>query len=223
MRPITYEIPKPLIPVHGRSLTEHLIDLLKKNGITDIVLSVGHLKERIMDYFGDGSKFKVNISYIVEEEPLGTAGPLKLGQKQHKMFSEPFVLTNGDELKDFDLSGMIAFHKKHNAAATIALLRVEDPSAYGVARLDGDRITEFVEKPKKEEAPSNLINAGIYILDPAIIDMIPEGFSMIEKDIFPKLAAQRRLYGYEFKGQWFNTGNMQDYETAIKEWKDIKA
>ncbi len=218
LRPITYEIPKALIPVHGKTLTEHLFDLFKKYGIKDIIMAVGHMREKIMQYYGDGSKFGVNITYIIENEPLGTGGPLKLA-KEH--LSEAFFCTNGDELKDIDLDEMYEQHTRENAKATIALTTVEDPSAYGVARLSGSKILEFVEKPKKEEAPSKLISSGFYILEPNTIEMIPDGFAMLEKTVFPELANQGKLFGYPFSGQWFDTGNMERYDRAIKEWKGL--
>jgi len=219
LRPITYEIPKALIPIHNRTMTEHLFDLFKKYGVTHILMAVGHMRDKIKAHYGDGSRFGVKLEYLEELEPLGTAGPLKLGRDRLR---ETFFCSNGDELKKIDLKEMLELHKKHKALATIALWQVEDPSHYGVARLEGDKILEFVEKPKKEDAPSNLINSGFYIIEPEVIDMIPDGFSMLEKDIFPKLAKQGRLYGYPFKGQWFDTGNMERYERAIKEWVDIE-
>ncbi len=219
LRPITYEIPKALIPIHDRTMTEHLFDLFKKYGITHLFMAVGHMRDKIKAHYGDGSKFGVKLEYLEELEPLGTAGPLKLGKAKLR---ETFFCSNGDELKKIDLNEMYTIHRKHKALVTIALWRVEDPSHYGVARLDGNKILEFIEKPKKEDAPSNLINSGFYIIEPEVIDMIPDGFSMLEKDIFPKLAKQGRLYGYPFKGQWFDTGNMERYERAIKEWVDIE-
>lgn len=222
LRPITYEIPKALIPVHGRTITEHLFDLLKRYGITNIIMSVGYMKEKIEAYFLDGSQFGLNISYIEEEKPLGTAGPLKLARKGLK---ETFVCMNGDELKNVNIDEMYEVHKRNKALATLALVEVMDPSLYGVARLDGNKIMEFIEKPKKEKAHSNFINSGFYILEPEVISLIPEtknGFAMLEKDVFPKIAEMGRLYAYKSKGQWFDTGNMERYEKAIKEWEDIK-
>ena len=125
-------------------------------------------------------------------------------------------------MKNVNIEEMYKVHKENNALATIALTTVHDPSAYGVARLSGSKILEFVEKPLKENAPSNLINAGFYIIEPEVVDMIPNGFSMLEKDVFPKLAKQGRLFGYPFSGQWFDTGNIERYEKALKEWKDIE-
>jgi NDP-sugar pyrophosphorylase family protein len=130
-------------------------------------------------------------------------------------------MLNGDELKDINIPRMFRLHKRKNALATIALTTVDDPSQYGVAKLSGTRILEFVEKPKKGEAPSNLINAGFYILEPGIVDMIPDSFSMIEKEVFPKLAAQGKLRGFPFAGQWFDIGNVERYKVAQQKWKDI--
>lgn len=218
LRPLTYNTPKCMIDVHGKTLTEHLFDLLKKYGIRDVILSVGYLKEKVKEYYGDGSKFGVNITYVEEDEPLGTAGPLRLAKKY---LNNSFIVTNGDELKNFNIPRMFRLHKRKDALATLALTTVTDPSQYGVARLSGSRILEFVEKPKKEEAPSNLINAGFYIMEPEVIDMISEGFSMLEKDVFPKLAREGRLRGFPTAGQWFDIGNFERYEIAKKKWTGV--
>jgi len=218
LRPITYEIPKALIPVHDRTLTEHLFDLFRRHNISSVIMAVGHMSDKIKNHYGDGSRFNVNLSYVHEDEPLGTAGPLLLA-KDH--LQETFIVTNGDELKNIDLGRMYEFHRKNKATATIALTTVSDPSQYGVARLDGNKIMEFVEKPKKEDAPSNLINSGLYIMEPEVLDIIKPGFCMTEKDVFPRLARQGKLFGFPFSGQWFDTGNMERYERAIKEWKDL--
>ena len=218
LRPLTYKTPKCMIDVHGKTLTEHLFDLLKKYGIRDVILSVGYLKENVKEYYGDGSKFGVNITYVEEDEPLGTAGPLRLAKKY---INDSFIVTNGDELKNFNIPRMFRLHKRKDALATLALTTVTDPSQYGVARLSGSRILEFVEKPKKEEAPSNLINAGFYIMEPEVIDMISGGFSMLEKDIFPKLAREGRLRGFPTAGQWFDIGNFERYEIAKKKWMGV--
>ena len=216
LRPLTDKIPKSLLEVKGKTITEHLLDLLKKYGIRDAVLCVGYLKDKIKEYFGDGTKIGVNITYVEENEPLGTAGPLKLAKKYLK---DSFIVSNGDELKNINIPRMFRLHKRKNALATIALTTVDDPSHYGVARLDGSRIVEFVEKPVK--APSNLINAGFYIIEPEVINMIPDGFSMLEKDVFPKLAKMGRLRGFPFAGQWFDIGNIERYKIAEKKWEGI--
>lgn len=218
LRPLTYKTPKCMLEIQGKTLTEHLFDLLKKYGIRDVIMSVGYMKEKVKDYYEDGSKFGVNIEYVEEDEPLGTAGPLKLAKN---MLHDSFLVTNGDELKNINIPRMFRLHKRKDALGTIALTTVTDPSHYGVAKLSGSRILEFVEKPKPQEAPSNLINAGFYILEPKVIDMIPDGFSMLEKDIFPKLAKQGSLRGFPFAGQWFDIGNLERYEIAKKRWMGI--
>ncbi|MEM2138742.1 MAG: NDP-sugar synthase, partial [Candidatus Woesearchaeota archaeon] len=153
-----------------------------------------------------------------EKEPLGSSGAIKLASKY---LNETFIVTNGDELKDINIDEMYEFHKKNKAKVTVALTTVQDPSAYGVAKLEGNKILAFIEKPKKEEAPSNLINSGLSIWEPEVIKLIPDGFSMYEKDIFPKLASEQKLFGYIFSGQWFDTGTPERYEKAIKEWKGL--
>ncbi|NIP40022.1 MAG: NTP transferase domain-containing protein [Candidatus Aenigmarchaeota archaeon] len=219
LRPITYEIPKPLVPVHGKPIIEHIFDFLKKYGVTDIILSVGHMKEKILKEVDNWSRLGLNITHVAENKPMGTGGAIKIAKDK---LPKTFIVSNGDELKNLNIMDMYETHKKNNALATIALTTVDDPSEYGVARLDGDRVMEFVEKPKKDKAPSNLINAGFYILEKDVIGMIPKGFCSLEKEIFPKLADQGRLFGFPFSGQWFDTGNLKRYERALKNWKDIK-
>ncbi|MBS3131995.1 NTP transferase domain-containing protein [Candidatus Woesearchaeota archaeon] len=218
LRPITNKIPKCMIDINGKTMLEHLFDLLKKYSIREIILSVGYLKEKVKEYYGDGSKFGVSIVYIEEDEPLGTAGPLKLAKRY---LTGSFIVGNGDELKSLNIPRMFRLHKRKDAMATIALTSVSDPSQYGVARLSGSRIVEFVEKPKPKDAPSNLINAGFYIMEPEVVNMIPDGFSMLEKDVFPKLAREGKLRGFPFAGQWFDMGTPERLESARKKWKGI--
>lgn len=221
LRPLTYRTPKALIDVKGKTLIEWLFELFKKYGIRDVILSVGYLADEIRNYFTDGSKFGMNIEYVEENpnKPLGTAGPLRLAQD---MLTDSFIVSNGDELKCINIPRMFRLHKRKNALATIALTTVNDPSLYGVARLDGSRIVEFVEKPKKSETPSNLINSGFYIIEPEVIEIIPKGkFCSLEREIFPKLAREGRLRGFPFSGQWFDTGNIERLEKARKLWKGI--
>lgn len=219
LKPITLEIPKPLIPVKGKPLIDHIFDLLKKYGITDVVLAIGYKREKIIEHYSKDSK-GMNITFVEEEKPLGTAGPLRLAAKTIRG-KGTIIVTNGDNLHDLDVKDMFKQHKRTGALATLALTTVKDPSAYGVARLSGSKILEFVEKPKKEDAPSNLINSGFYMIEPEVLDMIPEGKSMLEHDVFPKLARSGKLFGYPFAGQWFDTGTMERYETVLKEWKGV--
>ena len=221
LRPITYEIPKPMVPIQGRPLLEHTIEFLKKYDIRDIILSIGFLGEKIREYFGNGSKFGVKISYIDETEPTGTAGPLRLAKPF--LESNHFIMINGDNLFSLDLSNMIRTHFENGCLATIALASVSDPTKYGVARLKGQQIIEWKEKPKLEDAPSNLINAGVYLLSPKVLEYVPnKNYSMIETEVFPKLIEQNELYGYVMEGQWLPAGTPEEYERAIKEWKGVE-
>jgi len=208
--------PKPLMEIKGRYIIEYNIELLRRHGIKDIIIPVGYKAEEFKKALGDGKKYGVTITYVEEKNPLGTAGPLKLAKA---LLKEPFIVCNADELKDIDLADMIAFHASNKALATVALTTVKDPSAYGVALLNGNKIMTFIEKPNKDNAPSNLINAGLYILDPQVIDYIPEGFAKIETDVFPKLAAEEKLCGYPFSGQWFDTGTPERFKNAKSKWR----
>ncbi len=216
MRPFTYEIPKVQIPVKGKPLLQHILELLRKYEVRGILLSVGYLGDKIKEYFGDGSKFGVSIKYIEEKEELGTGGPLRLAKEQLK---RPFLMLNGDVLTNINLHQLAKFHFQHKGLATIALTEVEDVSHFGVAEMEGDKILRFIEKPKT--AASKLINAGIYVLDPKVINYISEGFAMMEKEVFPKLAQEGKLFGYKIKGQWFDTGTHDAYERVLKEWQGI--
>lgn len=220
LRPITYEIPKALVPVKGKPLVEHMFDLLKKYGISDVILSVGYLKEKIIAEKHVWSKLGLKISFVEESVPLGTGGPLRLAGDR---LNKTFVVSNGDELKNINVMEMYEAHKRNHALVTIALTTVNDPSQYGVARLDGEKIIEFVEKPHKGKEPSKLINAGFYIMEPEVVEMIPKGACSLEKEIFPKLAKMGRLYGFPFSGQWFDAGTMERYELALRDWKGIKS
>jgi NDP-sugar pyrophosphorylase family protein len=218
LRPITHEIPKPMILINGRPILEYSIDMLKRYDVRDIMISVGYKGEKIKEYFGDGSKFGVKITYVEEKEPLGTGGPLRLVKH---FLNETFVMMNADELKDIDLHDMYAFHKAQGGLATIALTTVNDPSMYGVAKLNGNKIVQFVEKPKPGEAPSNLINAGLYILEPQVVDMVPNrlGEVKIETEVFPKIAKMGKLFGYPFSGYWSDLGTLERYEKALNDLK----
>lgn len=216
MRPFTYEMPKPMIPVQGKPLIQHIVELLRKYDVRDLIFSVGYMGEKMQEYFGNGSKFGFNASYITEKKPLGTAGALTLARDQ---LNETFFMFNGDVLANIDLHDLIRFHKEKGGLATIALTPVDDPTRFGVARLKGDRILDFIEKPKTAE--NKLINAGVYLLEPEVLKYVPKGRSMMETEVFPKLAKKGQLYGYHFDGQWFDTGTHEAYERAIKNWKPV--
>ena len=219
LRPFTYEIPKPLIPVKGRPIIEHAVRNFKKHGIKDIILSVGYQSDKIKEYFNDGSKWGVNVSFCIEDEPLGTGGAIK---KASKGLKETFIAINGDNLADFDWTEMIKAHKERNAKISLALFPVEDVTKFGIAKLDDGKIVEFIEKPSVEEAPSNLNNAGGYIIEPEALDILPEGKSSIEKDCFEKLAKLGVIYANIHDGQWFPTDDLEKYEKALMEWRGVE-
>ncbi len=216
LRPITYEVPKPMMPVKGKPILQYHIEQLRKYGIIDIIISIGYLGNKIKEYFGDGTRFGVKITYVEESEPLGTGGAL--GNAKH-LLNEVFVMINGDNLIDIDLDEMYEAHKKSGKLVTMALTAVENPSSYGVVILKGDKIINFVEKPKNPT--SNLINAGVYIIEPEVLEIIPNKPCSIERDVFPKIVEQEKMTGYVFAGQWLSTDSQEKYEKAIKEWKGI--
>ena len=216
MKELTKKTPKPMLQLRGAPILDYSIELCRLHGIDEISISIFYHGEQIKQHYNDGSRHGIKISYVEEPEPLGTAGALKLHKK---WLDEPFMMCNADELKDIDLHDMFRQHVQTGAAATIALTQVEDPSQYGVVEMEGDKITRFVEKPQKGDAPSNLINAGLYIINPEVIGIIPPGFCMMEKEIFPKLAEQGKLYGFIFSGQWFDTGTPERLLYAERFWR----
>ena len=223
LRPLTYTTPKPLIDVQGKTLTEHVFDILKKHGVDEVLLSTSYMADKIKDYFSQARDFGVKIDYLVEPEPMGTAGPLKILKNIGCVPTEDFIMVNGDNLFALDLGSMVKFHQEHPGLATIALTKVEDPSAYGVADFRDNKIFNFVEKPAKEEAPSNLINSGYYVLSPEVFDYLPnQDFIMMEKDIFPVLAKAGLLYGFRGDGQWFDTGTHERYREVQDKWRGVK-
>lgn len=202
LRPLTNETPKPMVRVAGKPILEYCIELLAANGVTDIVLGTGYMHEKIESYFADGRKFGIEVTYSVEKGPLGTGGALKQAEA---MLGERFFMLNGDNIADFSLTAMSQRHFDAGALATIALVEVENAESYGAAKVEGMKITEFVEKPGPESAPSRLVNAGAYVIEKAALSALPPGFSLIEKAMFPELASRGKLAAYMHKGMWLTT------------------
>lgn len=217
MRPFTYEMPKSMLPVKNRPLIEYTIDLLRDYGIKDIVISTGYLGDKIKEHFHDGSKLGLRISYLEEKKLLGSGGALRLAKG---FIAEPFFLFYGDVLADINLSNFAEFHKLHNGLISMALTATENTSEWGVVKLNGTRIVEINEKPDKSMHLSGLINAGIFIVRPEVLDMIPNNnkFYSLEHDLFPRLAEENKLFGYPFGGQWFDVSTPKIYEKVLKEW-----
>ncbi|MBW2970782.1 nucleotidyltransferase family protein [Candidatus Woesearchaeota archaeon] len=216
LQPLTDKTPKPLLKIKGKPIVQHKMENLARYGITSIILSIGYKSEQIMEYFGDGSQLGLDIDYSVEENPLGTGGAIKEAAKKTK---GRFIALNGDNMEDFDYEKMLAAHIKNKAQITIALYPVEDVTKFGIAELDSERIVRFIEKPAVKEAPSNLNNAGAYIFEPGVLDMLPAGKSSIEHDCFEKMAPKGVVYAYVHHGQWFPTDDLEKFEKAKKEWK----
>jgi len=218
LRPLTDDVPKPLLPIKNLPIIEHAILNFRKHGIKDVILSIGYKSDMIKEYFGDGSKFGINIEYFVEDEPLGTGGAIK---KAAEFITETFLAINGDNLADFDWTKIIEDHKTHNGKITLTLYPVEDVTQYGIAKLHENKILEFIEKPTVEKAPSNLNNAGAYVMEKEVLDMLPEGFCMIEKDCFEKLAPQGVVYASLHSGQWYPTDTIEKYNSADKNFNQL--
>jgi mannose-1-phosphate guanylyltransferase/phosphomannomutase len=214
--PVVLEIPKPLLPVNKIPVLTYLIKLYLKHGVNDIKIIIQ--KKHLEDFhkWRDLSFAKERIDFIIENKPSGTFGALS--KIDSNWFSGPIIVSNGDELKEINLKKMMDWHIQKGGVVTIGLVKTDEPQAYGVARIDGDRIIEFIEKPKSP--PSNYINSGTYVMEPAIESYYPPKakFSMVETDLFPKLAKEEKLYGYKFKGRWQDIGTFKRWEEAIKTW-----
>lgn len=214
LHPLTVNIPKPLIPLCGVPIMQHVIGLLKKHSIDDIVVLLHHQPNLIKKYFGDGSKFGVKLTYVEAGEDYGTAGAVKFAQ-QH--LDEQFIVISADLITNIDLGSIIKFHNKKKAEATVTLTRVPNPLEYGIVILNEDgAINHFLEKPSWSEVFSDTINTGIYIIEPKVLKYIPEekvfDFSM---DLFPKmLREEKKLFGCVQEGYWKDIGNIAEYRSA---------
>ncbi|SHE68374.1 mannose-1-phosphate guanylyltransferase / phosphomannomutase [Caldanaerobius fijiensis DSM 17918] len=211
LKPLTCNIPKPLVPVANRPVMEYTVELLKKYGITDICATLQYLPNTIKEHFGDGKCFGVNMRYYIEDEPLGTAGSVKNAED---FLDEPFIVISGDVLTDFRLDKALEFHRSKGALVTIVLTRVAVPLEYGVVITDDTgKIIRFLEKPSWSEVFSDTVNTGIYILQPEVLDYIKKGQVFdFSKDFFPMLLRENKpIYGYIAEGYWCDIGNIQEY------------
>jgi mannose-1-phosphate guanylyltransferase/phosphomannomutase len=222
LRPLTSNTPKPMMPLVNRPMMEHVIDLLKRHGIDEIVVTVAFMAKTIRDYFGDGSELGIKVVYAVEETPLGTAGSVRNAMDQ---LDERFLVISGDVLTDIDLSAVVSLHEQRSAVATIGLARVENPLEFGIVitRDDGS-IERFLEKPSWGQVFSDTINTGIFVLEPEIFDYIPDGRSVdFSGEVFPALLeAGRPLYGAVVDGYWEDVGTLEAYIGAHQDILDGK-
>jgi mannose-1-phosphate guanylyltransferase len=222
LRPLTVYTPKPVVPVVNRPFLLYQLDILRKADITDITLSLSYQPDKIQHVLGNGSEFGVNLNYITEPSPMGTGGAYKFAADALR---ETTVIFNGDILTDVDISKIVAFHQSKKAAATIALIPVEDPSRYGLVQFDANnKVERFIEKPKGDEFGDqklNTINAGIYVLEPSILDIIADDTNRsFEYDVFPDILGRNLpFYAYVMKDSyWLDIGTPESYLAAHKDF-----
>jgi len=215
LRPLTCDFPKPMVPILNRPIAEHIINLLKRHQITEVIATLHYLPDVFRDYFQDGSDFGVQMTYAVEEDqPLGTAGCVK---NIADFLDQTFLVISGDSVTDFDLTAAIEFHKRKGSKATLILTRVPNPIEFGVVITDENyRITRFLEKPSSSEIFSDTVNTGTYILEPSVLDYLPENQECdFSKDLFPLLLAKDEpMYGYIAQGYWCDVGHLEAYRES---------
>ena len=215
LRPLTLTRPKQMLPILHKPMIEHVLEHLAANGIDDAVLSMGFRPDAFRDAYPEGRCAGVTLHYAVEPEPLDTAGAIRFAALDAGI-DERFVVVNGDVLTDLDIRALVAFHDAHGGEGTIALHQVEDPSAFGVVPTDDDgKVLAFVEKPLREEAPTDLINAGTYVLEASVLDRIADGRKVsIEREVFPAMVDDGVLYAMAGDTYWIDTGTPPKYLDA---------
>lgn len=218
LRPYTYEIPKSLLPVQGKPILEHIINELKKNHITEIILCTGYLGNKIKEYFEDGKKFGVNITYSEEKEPLQTGGAI--AQVRKHVEDGSFLVIHGDIVTSLQFRDLIEFHQKEKSTVTAALTSVSKPSEFGQLSLHGTKLVRFYQNMDNQEVKSNLVNCGIYVCEPAIFNYFAKNKkTFLFEDVIDTLISEKKVTGFVFEGQWFDVGNPKNYELAIKDFK----
>lgn len=223
LRPLTCDLPKPMVPILNRPIAEHIINLLKRHQITEVIATLHYLPDVLRDYFQDGSDFGVQMTYAVEEDqPLGTAGCVK---NIAELLDETFLVISGDSITDFDLTAAIEFHKQKQSKATLILTRVPNPIEFGVVITDEEgKIKRFLEKPSTSEIFSDTVNTGTYILEPEVLDYLPANTETdFSKDLFPLLLEKNEpMYGYIAQGYWCDVGHLDAYREAQYDALDRK-
>jgi mannose-1-phosphate guanylyltransferase len=209
LRPLTSTVPKPVVPLVDRPFISFMLEWLRGHGIDDVIMSCGFLATSVRNVLGDGSGLGIRLRFVEEPDPRGTAGALKYAEP---MLDERFVMLNGDVLTDIDLTGQIAQHEASGAKATLALVAVADPTAYGLVILGEDRsVASFVEKPSSDRIETNLISAGAYVLEREILDLVPPDRNVsIEREVWP-LLIDKGLYGFPSEGYWLDIGTPARY------------
>ncbi|HWG09683.1 MAG TPA: NDP-sugar synthase [Solirubrobacteraceae bacterium] len=209
LRPLTSTVPKPVVPLVDRPFISFMLEWLKQHGVDDVIMSCGFLATSVRNVLGDGSGLGIRLRFVEEPDPRGTAGALKFAAS---MLDERFLMLNGDVLTDIDLSAQIAQHERTGAKATLALVPVADPSAYGLVHLEEDRsVRDFVEKPSPDAIDTNLISAGAYVLEREVLDLVaPERNVSIEREVWPQLIG-KGLFGFPAESYWLDIGTPERY------------
>lgn len=222
LRPLTCTCPKQLLPLAETTLIGHILDKLKAAGINEVILATGQNTKSLQRALGDGAKYDITVAFSAEPNPRGTAGAIKLAEP-YLTEKEPVLVLNGDIVSDIPYRHLIQYHHQTQATASIALYRVEDPSRFGVVDVKTDgRIQRFVEKPSPTQTPSNLINAGCYVLDYTVLEHIPPQQEVsIEYEIFPTLCQSSAVYGWEHHGFWVDTGTPASYLAAHRALRTV--
>jgi mannose-1-phosphate guanylyltransferase / phosphomannomutase len=222
LRPLTSNQPKPMVPIVNKPVVQHILELLQRHGVNDVVMTVAFMAQMLRNHFGDGSSLGMNIEYGVEETPLGTAGSVKNAEAA---LDDTFLVISGDALTDFDLTRLVDFHREREAMVTIALKSVENPLEFGVVIVDEEgRIERFLEKPGWGQVFSDTINTGIYVLEPQVLDFIPKGVPYdFSHELFPKLFDRHKpLYGHLAGSYWQDIGSLEQYLQANRDALDGK-
>jgi mannose-1-phosphate guanylyltransferase len=214
LRPLTEEISKPMVPIVNRPVMEHIVDLLALHGFEELYVNLHYHPDVITRHFAGGERWGVSIAYSFEEELLGTAGGVK--KLERELGGDTFLVISGDALTDLDLTSLYAFHKAHGSLATLVITPVSDPSKYGVVITgEGGRIAGFQEKPSREEARSYVANSGIYVFEPEVLGMIPEGFYDFGTQLFPRFLDEGiDFYGYRHGDYWNDVGSLEEYKAG---------
>jgi mannose-1-phosphate guanylyltransferase len=212
LRPLTSTVPKPVVPLVDRPFIAYMLQWLAEHGVDDVIMSCGFLATSVRNVLGDGSAYGVRLRFVEEPDPRGTAGALKFAES---MLDERFLMLNGDVLTDIDLSAQVAQHERTRAKATLALVPVDDPSAYGLVHLDPENeVLDFVEKPSSDQIDTNLISAGAYVLNREILDLVPPDKKVsIEREVWPLLVGNG-LYGHPSESYWLDIGTPARYLKA---------
>jgi mannose-1-phosphate guanylyltransferase len=209
LRPLTSTVPKPVVPLVDRPFIAYMLEWLTRHGVDDVIMSCGFLATAVRNVLGDGSDYGIRLRFVEEPDPRGTAGALKYAEE---LLDERFLMLNGDVLTDLDLTAQIAQHERTGAIGTLALVPVEDPSAYGLVRLEDDNaVREFVEKPAPDQIDTNMISAGAYVLERRILDLVPPDENVsIERQVWPRLVGNG-LYAFPHQAYWMDIGTPDRY------------